>query len=279
MITKKQTLTLIVVATSAAAIAFFSYKAYKIAKSLNDGIITGEELELELEVHRLLKKANTEYELSEEESEEMELELLESLNDSEMDFDEDDYVDDYMEEGVDILRFPPNSEDALIQYKEMRLAEFDTVSPAKRTLFQLFKVPFYPSTQYDSGVIEHIAEERGSFFGRDSLHNRDVSIAELILYFAKMADYDLDRGIEFWTNLILHNLDVSPDMGGASLGNVIDNLVNHTFAGRFGYGMFALTDEGYDKLLRFNQEGPITFLKQYNVFLEIELEEEKYVYE
>lgn len=299
MITKKQTQTLVVVAISASAIAFLSFKAYKKYKELNEGIISGEQLETELEVAHLLKQqdertkaldedfareycqddiAMTEATLVAFTEQTEDEEFLFATEEEEMQilFDDTDEMEEEIiedtEEGVVELRFPPNSEEALLQYKEMSLAEFDAMGPAKRALYMLFKVPFHPNNEQDSIVVNHIKETRLDFFSEESVYvNEQVSIAELILYFAKMADYDLDKGIEYWSNQLLFNLDIMPGINQRTLENIIGALVSHTYIGEMGYGMFGLDDEEYKQVLNFNQLGGITFLKQYNVFLETEL--------
>lgn len=288
MITKKQTLKLVVVALSASAIAFLSFKAYKKYKELNENVISGEQLETEMDVARLLKQqadrdAAIEEEVQSYISEDLKVmedwheEDLKQTEDEEYLFaDEEEEMENEVlqdpEEGVVELRFPPNSEEALHQYKEMALAEFDAMGPAKRALYRLFKVPFHPNNSQDNIVVSHIKETRLDFFSEDSIYvNEQVTIAELILYFAKMADYDMDKGIEYWSNQFLFNLAIIPGIDRNTLDNIIGALVSHTYVGEMGYGMFGLDDEEYKKVLNFNQLGGVTFLKQYNVFLETEL--------
>lgn len=292
MTTKKQILTLVVVASSASAIAFLSFKAYKKYKELNEGVISGEQLETELEVAHLLKQQRErEAAIDEEvqsyippelvytkegislvpEQEELQTEDEEYLFADEEEEMENEVLQD-PEEGVVELRFPPNSEEAWHQYIEMSLAEFDAMGPAKRALYMLFKVPYYPNNNQDTLVINHIKETRLDFFSEDSIYvDKQVTVAELILYFAKMADYDMDKGIEYWSNQFLFNLAIVPGIDQNTLESIIGALVSHTYLGEMGYGMFGLDDEEYKKVLTFNQLGPVTFLKQYNVFLETEL--------
>jgi len=299
MITKQQTLKLVVVALSASAIAFLSFKAYKKYKELNEGVISGEQLETEMDVARLLKQqADRDAAIEEEvqnlvyppklyvDTYEAEQELKPTLSDERQTEDEEFLFADEEEEmeyevlqdpeeGVVELRFPPNSEEALHQYKEMSLAEFDAMGPAKRALYMLFKVPYYPNNSQDGLVVNHIKESRLDFFSEDSIYvNEQVTIAELILYFAKMADYDMDKGIEYWSNQFLFNLDIVPGIDQNTLNNIIGALVSHTYIGEMGYGLFGLDDKEYKKVLNFNQLGGVTFLKQYNVFLETELNNE-----
>lgn len=299
MITKKQTLKLVVVALSASAIAFLSFKAYKKYKELNEGVISGEQLETEMDVARLLKQQADRDAAIEEEvqaltgnedifmtMEEYEAQVNSTLSDERQTEDEEFLFADEEEEmeyevlqdpeeGVVELRFPPNSEEALHQYKEMSLAEFDAMGPAKRALYMLFKVPYHPNNNQDGLVVNHIKESRLDFFSEDSVYvNEQVTIAELILYFAKMADYDMDKGIEYWSNQFLFNLDIVPGIDQNTLNNIIGALVSHTYIGEMGYGLFGLDDEEYKKVLNFNQLGGVTFLKQYNVFLETELNNE-----
>lgn len=259
----------IVVASSATAIAFLSYKAYKKYKELNTGIIEGEELEIELEARRILREH--EAKVIDHEEEVVEEPVIEIFEED----DDDLYVDpeDMIEEGVEELRFPPNSEEALRQYKEMSLAEFDAMASAKQMLWKLFDYPFNPSGLQDSAIVDYVADERAEFFGQDSIHTRNISITDLILHYAKLLTFDLDGGgIEHWANQLLYNMDIRLGMGEVTLDRTIENLLDHTLVTPHGFGMFGLSDDEYARLMERNQDGTMTFTKQYHICVESELE-------
>ena len=174
------------------------------------------------------------------------------------------------------LRFPPNSEEALHQYKEMRLAEFDAMSFGRRQLYRLFKIPFQPSNNADSIVVGNIIYEREEFFGRGSIHNTDITVADLILYFGNLADFDLDQGVEFWTNQFLFNLDFDGETSDMDLNHKIDALVDHELWGPEGWGLFGLDEHQRNDAIGRSVRGyggKLSFLIQFHVFLERVLDE------
>lgn len=297
----------IVVASSATAIAFFVYKAYIVYKDLKAREVTEEELQAEFEAKRLVRehdkkmayisepvktpeeirqivmdeelRADKYYIPTEEEVDEALKEM--DLYPVEIDDDEEDtdiYVDpEDMEEGAEELKYEPNTREALNQYKEMMLAEFDAMGNAKKLMWSLFEIPFRPSNPQDTHIVDYIIDERTMFFGKDCIWNSEVSIADLILHFAKMSSFDIGQGLEFWTNQFIYHIGLRPGMSEVEMNNTIGNLVRHSLVTDKGYGMFALSNEDYQKMARGMsvRKDPIpTFTKQYHVFLEGWLEKE-----
>ena len=257
----------IVAALSATAIAFFSYRIYKTVKKVKKEMADQEHIELVLEVDDKLK----DLEKRDEEMEEYEEPEL-----GELELAEGEVYRDYEEEGVEELRFPPNSEEALHQYKEMRLAEFDAMSFGRRQLYRLFKIPFQPSNNADSIIMGNMIHDRKEFFGRESIHNTDITVADLLLYFGNLADFDLDQGVEFWTNQFLFNLDFDYETSDMDLNHKIDALVDHELWGPEGWGLFGLDEHQRNDAIGRSVRGyggKLSFLIQFHVFLERALDE------
>lgn len=296
---KQKTTQTIVLASLTGAIAFFGYRFYKTYKELKrDAAIEKEHTErmeaLELIKEEKRKKEETHKELLESfespingavavyseawyheqvDAEALEMEVLAHEEARDLDYDdeeeESDIFEEIEEEGVEPLRFPPNSADALTQYKEMRLAEFDTIVGAKRTLWMLFRHPFKPSNNKDRTIYDQIVEERREFFGDDSIHTDQATMAELILHFGNLLDYDLDGGVEYWTDILLANTEITAGIGELDMDKVREAIQEHRFINRQGgYGIFALDADQYERMLRQpGQIGPITFLRQYHVYV------------
>lgn len=264
--------TLIAVASCSTAIAFFSYKFYKEYKFQKEAMKESEEIlnQVELSIdQREAKKALDELEakLNSEDDEEYEPEYID-----ERDLPEEEYMEDE-ERMVEELRYDPNSPEAAHQYQQMMLSDFDALDKDRRTLEKLFKIPFRPTNDLDGILDENIISDKAEFFGEDSVHLNKTTMADVILYMGKVADYDLDMGVEYWVHLYLYNLGLNPGMGNATLSNIVDTLCKHGFYGDEGYGMFGLNDEEYTELINKCSDSPVSFMKQYYIFNERMLQE------
>lgn len=275
-LTNKQ-ITSIVVACSATAIAFFSWKIYKTTKDLKKYAVEAIEIENILAANAAVRHEERKKQPSTleevEDGLEGEYEPLEGLTDEEM------YVDELEERGVEELRFPPNSEEALRQYKEMKLAEFDILSSGKRTLWKLFEVEFVPSNNADSIIMSNMIHDRREFFGPECIHNANITVADLLLYFGNMLDFDLDMGIEYWVNMLLFNLKLDPGTSSTQILKTVRELVNHAYVSERGFGMFGLDNAQYRNLVQnklstgLYTTNKMSFLSQYHQFLEGKMDE------
>lgn len=290
---KKQTITLIAVASSTMAIAFFLYKVRKeIKRQTAEGVIDIQITEARQEVDTVIemlqkekarKIATTETiqemydrdeqrmvdaEVFEEADPQDALDAYDDLLALEERFGIEESADDiiYAEE-VETLKYPVNSNEALIQYRDMRLAEFDSQSNERKVLNRLFQHRFTPTTEQDENLLRCIKEERAEFFGDESIHVKMVSMAELILYLANTLDFDLDGGIVHWTRIIIYNLNLMPGTGEVTLDNILDNLVRHVYQTHLGFGMFALNDDEYQELDHTYRTAS-SFLAQYHIYVE-----------
>lgn len=181
--------------------------------------------------------------------------------------EEEEYLKE--EKEVEELRFPPNSKEALDQFINMKLAEFQKNSELEKILVRLFAIPFRPTNPSDKATWDLLVEERREFFGPSS-HNNSVTIAELILYYANYLDFDLSGGIASWTAQLVYNLELSSGIGSATLDSLVDSLTRHILTNDNGYGMFSLNDEEYRNMLNDGSNRSttyVTFMMQYNAYL------------
>lgn len=181
--------------------------------------------------------------------------------------EEEEYLKE--EKEVEELRFPPNSKEALNQFINMKLAEFQKNSELEKILVRLFAIPFRPTNPSDKATWDLLVEERKDFFGPSS-HNNHVTIAELILYYANYLDFDLSGGIASWTAQLVYNLELSSGIGSATLDSLVDSLTRHILTNDNGYGMFSLNDEEYHGMLNDGSNRAtsyVTFMMQYNAYL------------
>lgn len=170
------------------------------------------------------------------------------------------------EEDVEQLRYEPNSDEAMNQYVNMRLADISPASPSRDLLSYLFRYVFEPTTEADHTVAMHIQEERHKFFGKSRWTNI-ASIAELFLHYGELADYDMDGGVQDYVESYLRNVGITLETPDNELPKIIDDLINHQLFGKNGFGMFALTPTS-------NAFGIQGFQVQYNAWIEELLDEE-----
>lgn len=215
--------------------------------------------------------------------------MEEQLDDEDYEYIDEDtlMVESLEEEKVEeeVLRHDPNSELALTQYFNMRLAGFDSPEIIQ-LMTKLFGMHFAPVNENDLDLYEKIQEQRTDFFGQESRWNNYASFGEVILMFAEMADYQIDGGVESYVDDWLDHVGITMRTGEATLDKIVDDLCNHIYMGKQGFGLFALDQEAYDDQLlkypgaRIKTEKDISFLMEYEVWLngmlEILSEEESY---
>ena len=108
------------------------------------------------------------------------------------------------------------------------------------------------------------------------MHNARITVADLVLHFGTLCDFDLDQGVEYWTNQILFNLDFDSQTSDAQLDHTIDALMDHQLWGPEGFGLFGLDERQRDDAIARaakTYKGELSFLVQYHVFLERALDE------
>lgn len=307
---KKQT-KMIALASSAGAIAFFAYRLYVTYKQLKaEGYIfkevTPEEIksdpkpqkkerfaeDIVKEYEELKKIQQQSIEEMYEEEEDIQHDEADDLEFDELvtneEYDEievselntqisDEEAKELMEEGADeVLRHDPESTEAFEQYKNMRLAEFDTIKGPRRTLERLFQYEFIPKNEIDRNLQHSIHEERAIFFGNSS-YTDVASFAEVVLHFAELLNFDLDYSIEYWTDYILMNVAIRPGTGEATASRIIEDISGHVWWYNGLYGIFGLSEDDYGELVRQSPHVPdeeMTFLKQYHMYISKRLETE-----
>lgn len=276
----------IVVVSSTTAMAFFAYKAYKTykkAKEETGEAISGDALQEELKAIRdarpetyitgpaIVQEPVTRVLRASEEGLIVDTSIPEAEEDI-FEEEQEDYVytDGSEERGVEELRFPPNSKEALNQYRHMRMAEFSPISETTKVMWKLWEHKFQPVTKADKQIYTYIIDERREFFGETSTNATEATAAEFILYFARMTDFDIDGGIEYWSTEFLANLDIKPSDGDATIFKTLDSLYRHILVGPNGFGMFALTTEQYQRMLHSVNNSAnkyLHFLAQYHEYL------------
>lgn len=292
---KKTIITGIAIASSATAIAFFAYRFWKTHKEMKDALTTGEEILLDIETYKVeqmaesmeelgkvaetarmsIKELAEEYALIEEEDGD-EWPTEEDLAyyddewppiEEEFDIELDEEVfDEEIDEDVEQLRYEPNSPEALQQYINMRLAEFDSTSEFRSTMVRLFDVPFVPTNEDDKNLVDNIRDRKEEFFG-DSTHIWNTSIGDLLEYWAFQTDFDINGGIEIHLKQYLSQLGLWTGMGVGAMDTVVNDLVNHRIKVNGRNGMFGIDEVAYLSAAANPNVNIKSFRAQYNVFI------------
>lgn len=292
---KKTIITGIAIASSATAIAFFSYKLWKTYKEMHEDLTTGEEIGIDIETLRVEEMTESMEELGKvvevqtQSLKELAKEYAEVMEDDDdgwplnedLDYYDDEWppieeefdieldeevFDEEIDEDVEQLRYEPNSPEALQQYINMRLAEFDSTSEFRSTMVRLFEVPFVPTNDDDHNLIGNIQDRKEEFFG-DSDHIYNTTIGDLLEFWAFQTDFDINGGIEIHLQGYLSQLGLWTGMGVGAMDTVVNDLVNHRIKINGKNGMFAIGEQEYLEAANNPNVNIKSFRAQYNVFL------------
>lgn len=186
----------------------------------------------------------------------------------------------YFEEGIDDpkedteLRFDRNSVDAKHQYIRMELADMeeDFACDAYRIMLQLFEFPFQPTNSGDEVLRSQIVDHKVEFFGFGSKWVNEVSFAEVILHYARRAEFDIGETVDYWINYFMEFNDFMWDSTSEDFDRILMSLNTHTYFNeeRHTFGLFGLTREYMDsaiKISQMNADRSVTYEIEFQEFL------------
>lgn len=279
------------------AIAYVIYRSYKAYKEDNKKIvITPEDIEIKKEFdakseaikEHIKDKEDIELEVksiddilveNDEEYETIEYSMSENIfnfGEDYWDEDEDEFTGILLRRGDSELRYEPNSEEALLQYKNMVISDYDEDPEMWGILDKLFDYAYSPRNEEDANIVRNITEERIGFFGPDSRWNDYVTFTELLVYYANKLTWDFNTPIVGGMKVILDSIELDMTSGDIQIDKTISDLTKHDFVSKDErYGLFGLTLEDYrERLLRYPEKNiqtnaDISFYMEYNVFCHI----------
>lgn len=199
--------------------------------------------------------------------------------DDDFEDDEDETEDDLLsvynigEEEDKVLRYEPNSLEALNQFKRMELAGWSPTSVEHSTLMRLFDFPFVPTIDGDVLLMERLIENRANFFGWNSRWTNEVSFADVILYYAKQTEFNIGEDVGYWVRLFLFDFnDFENIKSSREMDELIDSLNSHKHYNKSmnSYGLFGLSAQGYEDAVRIasgNIDQSLTYDIEFNEFL------------
>ena len=276
--------TVAVLAISAGTVAFSSwyvYKTYKRVKSeMEEQRILDSKVNAEIEKHEnaesieayneIVKVTETRQETIDKEFESK----VEAAEKGEEHFDDSDELLYMMnEEEEEKLLHDTNSQAAMGQFIGMELSDIEDANVLK-VMDELFKIGIDLSGGPDEIVQARLVENRANFFGV-SKWTEDVSIADLLINFARLEAFDMDADIEHTLLVYLENLGIydatEPLKFDINRLNV-QAFLAHEWAYEGMLGMFGLDEhEAWEVLVdqeRVTGRQQSTFQGQYNKHME-----------
>lgn len=285
---------IVVLAVSAGTIAFSSYYVYKTYKRLKleleeqrklENLVNVEkkkhEFKESIEAYEKLQKrlvvgqeSIDKYHDAVVAAEEAAVEAGIPLEEVEIYHDSDDLI--YMEEESEEekLRHDPNSVEALNQFITMELSDISHPE-VLGVMDGLFRMPLRMNE--NDTVISRLRDNRLNFFG-ESRWTDDLSIADLLLNYAKLEHFDLDADIERSIHVYLENLGIYDPIESIKydISRVNwDAVMAHEWQYDGNWGIFALDEVEMEFLLkdrtRVSGNNTIMFNDEYNLYLEVAL--------
>ena len=144
-------------------------------------------------------------------------------------------------EGLSEMRYDANSEEALHQYKAMKMADIQR-SEWGDVLYQFFDIHFEPSCPMDDNIRITIVSDREEFFGLESIHTIGMAtIAEVILYFAELMSLDFGESVDHFAEELVNNIAISSTAPEQEYTEAGYRIATHDLHTKNGYGIFGLT--------------------------------------
>ena len=275
----------VVVASLTTATGLFVYKAYQTYKEVYSGDEQLEEVKMTLdEYERRQSNEYTEEDSSIEEQSSRstgDYVTVKSLSQKPEGYlgrdegpTEDDEEEAYTEEelkemdGEELLKFDKNSPEALEQWEEMNLRDLweDGNKPEEYYIMKrLYTIPFNPRCQEDEMTLYGIADNRGRWFGEDSIHAGKATVGDMVINYAGLMDYDLDCGMANAIAYLVKNIGIGVDTPDEEVERRRIDLFTHSIMDpNNGFGIFGLDSREYKMYL---DNGRLGFTAQYNVYI------------
>lgn len=170
------------------------------------------------------------------------------------------------------LRYEPSSMDALKQFKRMELAELVHNSDVYQTMLRLYDFPFEPTNDGDDMLRTQIIDYRVQFFGFGSKWAQKVTFADVVMHYARNAQFNCDETVAYWVEYFLDFNDLWYQYSSASIDATINTLNAHQYFNdeRQTFGLFGLTRNAMDQAIKIanrNIDRSVTYEIEFQEFL------------
>ena len=110
-----------------------------------------------------------------------------------------------------------------------------------------------------------IADNRGRWFGEDSIHAGKATVGDMVINYAGLMDYDLDCGMANAIAYLVKNIGIGVDTPDEEVERRRIDLFTHSIMDpNNGFGIFGLDSREYKMYL---DNGRLGFSAQYNVYI------------
>lgn len=179
----------------------------------------------------------------------------------------------YFELEENKLRHDHNSNEALDQFIKMELADWDINDYSRARMFDLFSFPILTNNEGDLRTISQISDYRSEFFGPESRWNDDITMADIILHYARATDYNYGNGVRYWVEHFLETSGLDDEETPSGVKAIIDEMNNHSYynSAMEVYSLFGVDDEQASRIMEIAAggiNGLVSYDIEYNVFLE-----------
>lgn len=178
----------------------------------------------------------------------------------------------HIKEGDEELRYEPNSREARNQFIKMELADWVPLEDSYQILNTLFEFPFNPQNDGDCDLKTKLMDFRAQFFGPTSKWTRDISYADVILHYARAAEFNCGDSVRYWADYFLEFNLFDINTPSRVIDDILKDLNTHTFFNeeRATFGLFGLTREAMSQAITIangNIDRSVTYEIEFNEFL------------
>src|SRR5205085_4452626 len=120
-----------------------------------------------------------------------------------------------------------------------------------QTLTNLFNFPFKPQNDGDHDLYTKVIDYRVQFFGFGSRWSKEVTIADVILYFARNAEFNVGESVRYWAEYFLEFNDLDFTQPSYIIDERLNELNSHTYFNeeRATFGLFGLSRVAMDSAI------------------------------
>ena len=170
------------------------------------------------------------------------------------------------------LRHDPNSVEAKHQFIRMELADWTPMDYGYRVMLKLFDFPFVPQNDGDEMLRTQLIDFRVQFFGFNSRWVKDISMADVIIHYARAAEFNCGESMRYWVEYFLDFNGFDDEMASHTIDKIINQHNAHAYFNeeRATFGLFGLTRESMNQAIAIanrNIDRSVTYEIEFNEFL------------
>lgn len=191
-------------------------------------------------------------------------------------YDDVDYqrpLAETMKEEDKVLRFEANSIQARDQFIKMELAELIPMDRPYQIMKRLFEFPFEPIGQGDELLYTKLSDYRMEFFGDSSVWTDDITMADVILHYARNTDFNVGGGEASWIFHILQHTEFNELASSQAFEEIINQLNTHSYfnAATNTHSLFGILPDYIDDARNWAErsvDGMLSYDIEFNTFLQ-----------